>query len=547
MNSWKNARFSIAHIEKKPAKKTPAPPFTTSTLQQEASRKLGFSVSKTMTLAQRLYEAGHITYMRTDSVNLSDFALDAAKKMVEKNYGISYAKTRKYNTKSKSAQEAHEAIRPAYFDKQTIDAGRDEERLYQLIWKRTVASQMADAKLERTIFDIKNNIDNKILNAKGEVLIFDGFLKLYQVSKEDESEENQSVLPRVKPNQTLETIIIQASEKFSKAAGRFTEATLVRRLEELGIGRPSTYAKTIKTIEDRGYVVKKSMDGKQRDIIKLSLENARLSRSIVVENYGAEKKKLFPSDVGMVVSRFLSDNFKLIMDYGFTANIEKDLDKIATGDKVWSSIIKAFYEPFHKQVEITEKESKRVSGDRNLGNHPESGKPVIARIGRYGPMVQIGEGGGEEKPQFAKLMPDQSINTITLEEALELFKLPKTLGEYESEEVIVSQGRFGPYIRHKNKFYSLPKDQDLMAISLEEACKIIEEKRKTAAENTIKVFDKEEILVLKGRYGPYLKKGKRNYRIPKSVDPESITLEQCLDIVEKAPEKKPRYQRKKKS
>jgi len=547
LNTWKKARFTIAHIEKKPAKKTPAPPFTTSTLQQEASRKLGFSVSKTMTLAQRLYEAGHISYMRTDSVNLSDFALDAAKKMVEKNYGNEYVKTRRYNTKSKSAQEAHEAIRPAYFDKQSIEAGRDEERLYQLIWKRAVASQMADAKLERTIFNIKNDVDNKTLTAKGEVLIFDGFLKLYQVSKEDDQEENTSVLPRVKPAQALETIQIQASEKFSKPAGRFTEATLVRRLEELGIGRPSTYAKTIKTIEDRGYVVKKSQEGKQRDIIKLTLENALLSRKVITENYGAEKKKLFPSDVGMLVSRFLSDNFKLIMDYSFTANIEKDLDKIATGDKAWSSIIKAFYEPFHKQVEITEKESKRVSGDRNLGNHPESGKPVIARIGRYGPMVQIGEGGGEEKPQFAKLMPDQSINTITLEEALELFKLPKTLGQYESEEIVVSQGRFGPYIRHKNKFYSLPKDQDLMAVSLEEAIKIIDEKRKAAAENTIKVFDKEEILVLKGRYGPYLKKGKRNYRIPKSIDPESITLEQCLEIVEKAPEKKPRYQRKKKS
>ena len=546
LTSWKDADFKIANIEKKPAKKSPAPPFTTSSLQQEASRKLGFSVSKTMTLAQRLYEAGHITYMRTDSVNLSDFALGKARNMVEKNYGKTYAKTRKYNTKSKSAQEAHEAIRPAYFEKQNIEAGRDEERLYQLIWKRAVASQMADAKLERTTFSIKNNVDDKLLLAKGEVMIFDGFLKLYQANK-DEDEEFSKVLPKVNLGQFLETIKIDATEKFSKAPSRFSEASLVKRLEELGIGRPSTYAKIIKTIEDRGYAVKKSYEGKQRKIIQLTLINKGISKKNSTENYGAEKKKLFPSDVGIVVSRFLSENFETIMDYSFTANIEKDLDKIASGQMLWSSIIKTFYKPFHKQVEITEKESKRVSGDRILGNHPEKDKPVIARIGRYGPMVQIGEGGGEEKPQFAKLMPEQSINTITLEEALELFKLPKSIGLFEEEEVVVSQGRFGPYIRHKNKFYSLPKDQDLMAISLEEAIFIIEEKRKAALENIIKVFEEEDIQVLKGRYGPYLKKGKNNYRIPKAIDPDTLSLEQCLEIVEKAPEKKKRYQRKKKS
>ncbi len=546
LEQWKGASFVIADKETKPGKKSPAPPFTTSTLQQEASRKLGFSVSKTMTIAQHLYENGHITYMRTDSVNLSDQALHHARQVIEKIFGSDYAKTRKYRTKSKSAQEAHEAIRPTYFESQTIDAGRDEKRLYELIWKRTLASQMSDAELEKTEIRIKNDKNDKILVTNGEVIVFEGFLKVYgHIDAEEQNGEEGGLLPPLRKGQPVNPLIITATQRFTRQPPRYTEATLVRKLEELGIGRPSTYAKTIKTIQDRGYVEKKSMPGTERDYIQWVLETGNIRKAELSETYGQEKNKLFPTDIGELVNQFLLEYFSDIFDYSFTASIEEDFDRIANGKAAWNEMIRHFYQPFHQKVNETLEKSGKVTGDRLLGNDPETGKPIIARMGKFGPMVQIGEGGGEEKPRFAKLLPDQSINTITLEEALKLFALPRELGAFEDEPMVISQGKYGPYIRHGGQFYSIPKGTDPFQLTREEAIKIIREKRQTDRKKVIREFPDQDIRILNGPYGPYIKKGKRNYRLPAKTNPESLTLEQCLEIIEKAPARKKSGRRRK--
>lgn len=531
------ATFTIKDIQTKPAKKSPAAPFITSTLQQDASRKLSFSVSRTMAVAQRLYEAGHITYMRTDSVNLSDTAINGARSEIEKQFGKEYSEPRQFKSKSKGAQEAHEAIRPTRFEKQTIEGESDEQRLYELIWKRTVASQMSDAKLEKTTVKIDISTNNEELVAQGEVLIFDGFLKLYiESTDEDSEEEAHGMLPPLKVGQNLDLIQMMARQRFTKSPPRYNEASLVRKLEELGIGRPSTYAPTISTIQKRNYVERKDKEGEERAYTVLTLEDSTVNKSKQTEITGAEKAKLFPTDIGKVVNDFLEEHFEKVMDYNFTAKIEEDFDEIAGGKVVWNKMIDEFYKPFHENVEETSENAERVSGERELGTDPKTGKPVFARIGKYGPMVQIGKGGEEEKPQFAKMRANQTIDTITLEEALDLFKLPRNLGEFEGDEVTASIGRYGPYIRHQNKFVSIPKEYDVYEIGLDEAIHLIEEKRKFDAEKYIQTFEKEDIQVLKGRYGPYIKQGRKNYKIPKDKDPYKLTLEECIEIIEKAPQ-----------
>jgi DNA topoisomerase-1 len=518
LDSCVGASYKVADIQKKPAKKTPAPPFTTSTLQQEASRKLGYGVSKTMLLAQKLYEAGHITYMRTDSVSLSETALQDISRQISDSYGKNYLQNRKFKNKNESAQEAHEAIRPTYMDKTRIDIA-DAQRLYDLIWKRTMASQMADAELEKTIAEITISTNKESLKAEGEVMKFEGFLKVYNEGKDDDEdtdeEQTEGMLPPLEKGQDLNLVEMNATERFSRPQSRYTEASLVKKLEELGIGRPSTYAPTISTILKRGYVEKRDKEGVKRDFRILQLKNGKISKSIEQENTGAEKSKLFPTDLGSVVTDFLIQYFDHVMDYGFTAKIESEFDHIAEGQADWSKMLKDFYSPFKKDVDNTMETANRISGERELGHDPVSGKRVIARMGRYGPMVQIGETSEEEKPRFAKLKTDQSIETIKFEEAMELFKLPRILGEFENEQVQVNIGRFGPYIAHDKKFYSLSKEFDPYEIILETAIPIIIEKRKAKDERTIKVFEKEKIQLLRGPYGPYIKKGLRNFPIPK--------------------------------
>jgi len=528
LTSCIGAAYQVADIQKKPAKKTPAPPFTTSTLQQEASRKLGYGVSKTMLLAQKLYEAGHITYMRTDSVNLSETALQDISRQISDSYGKNYLQNRKFKNKNESAQEAHEAIRPTYMDKTSIDIA-DAQKLYDLIWKRTMASQMADAELEKTIADITISTIKESLKAEGEVMKFDGFLKVYNEGKDDDedTEEGQSegMLPPLEKGQNLSLVEMKATERFSRPQSRYTEASLVKKLEELGIGRPSTYAPTISTILKRGYVEKRDKEGIKRDYRILQLQNDKITKSIEQENTGAEKSKLFPTDLGSVVTDFLIQYFDHVMDYGFTAKIESEFDHIAEGHADWSKMLKDFYSPFKKDVDNTMETANRISGERELGHDPVTGKRVIARMGRYGPMVQIGETSEEEKPKFAKLKTDQSIETIKFEEAMELFKLPRILGAFENEQVQVNIGRFGPYLAHDKKFYSLSKEFDPYEINLEQAIPIIEEKRKAKDERTIKVFEKEKIQLLKGPYGPYIKKGLRNFPIPKDKQENVQNLE----------------------
>jgi len=528
LNSCIGAAYQVADIQKKPSKKTPAPPFTTSTLQQEASRKLGYGVSKTMLLAQKLYEAGHITYMRTDSVNLSETALQDISRQISDSYGKNYLQNRKFKNKNESAQEAHEAIRPTYMDKTSIDIV-DAQKLYDLIWKRTMASQMADAELEKTIADITISTNKESLKAEGEVMKFDGFLKVYNEGKDDDedTEEGQSegMLPPLEKGQNLSLVEMKATERFSRPQSRYTEASLVKKLEELGIGRPSTYAPTISTILKRGYVEKRDKEGIKRDYRILQLQNDKITKSIEQENTGAEKSKLFPTDLGSVVTDFLIQYFDHVMDYGFTAKIESEFDHIAEGQADWSKMLKDFYSPFKKDVDNTMETANRISGERELGHDPVTGKRVIARMGRYGPMVQIGETSEEEKPKFAKLKTDQSIETIKFEEAMELFKLPRILGAFENEQVQVNIGRFGPYLAHDKKFYSLSKEFDPYEINLEQAIPIIEEKRKAKDERTIKVFEKEKIQLLKGPYGPYIKKGLRNFPIPKDKQENVQNLE----------------------
>jgi DNA topoisomerase I len=534
------AEFSIKNLEKKPAKKSPAPPFTTSTLQQEASRKLSFSVSQTMRLAQKLYEAGHISYMRTDSLNLSEDAINAAAAQIRGEYGDQYLQVRRYKTKSEGAQEAHEAIRPTNFAAFQAGADRNEQRLYELIWKRALASQMADAQLERTIATIAISTTPETLEATGEVIRFDGFLKVYLEDTDDEAEdgEQKGMLPPLNLGQVLPLNYMRATEKFSRPSPRYTEASLVKKLEEMGIGRPSTYAPTIGTIQERGYVLKESREGRERKYQELTLKNGQISTLTKTEVTGAEKAKLFPTDLAMVVNDFLVSNFPNIIDYSFTANVEKEFDEIADGKMKWVRMLHEFYEGFHTQVEQTVERADRSAGERKLGTDPASGQEIIARLGRYGPIVQIG-GEGEEKPRFASLRKGQFLETITLEEALELFKLPREVGQYEGKKIVANVGRFGPYLQHNSQFYSLPKDIEPDWVNEEQAIGVIEAKRKADAEKMIKMFpENPDVRILNGRWGPYLAVGKLNIKIPKDKDAASLTLAECLALADAAPDSK---------
>ncbi len=543
----RDSEFKVADVATRPAKKSPAAPFTTSTLQQEAGRKLGYSVSQTMTIAQKLYEAGLITYMRTDSVNLSNMAIGAAKAAIIKEYGEEYSKVRSYTTKVKGAQEAHEAIRPTYMANKEIDGSRQEQKLYELIWKRTIASQMSDAKLEKTTVSIDISNRKEKFSSNGEVLIFDGFLKVYLESSDDEGDNTNgnTLLPPVFAGDEMHRIIIEANEKFTQRPARFTEASLVKKLEELGIGRPSTYAPTISTVQNRGYVVKEDRPGTERKYNYLVLTNGDIKEEVKTETFGAEKSKLFPTDIGLVVNDFLIQHFDDILDFNFTASVEKDFDVIAEGGMVWTKMIDKFYRPFHKQVVYTEENSKAEKGQRELGIDPKSGKVLLVRIGRYGPMAQIGEAEDEEKPKFAPLRKDQSIETISLEDALQLFALPREIGTYEEEVIVVANGRFGPYLRHKGAFYSLKKDvDDPYTIEHDRAVVLIEEKREADRKKVIRIFEAEEVSVLNGRWGPYISYKKKNYKIPKKTDPTTLTIEDCMKLIEEAPKTKPRAKRK---
>ena len=532
------ATFTVADVVTRPAKKSPAAPFTTSTLQQEASRKLGFPVGLTMSVAQKLYESGFITYMRTDSTNLSDLALNAAKKKIISSYGEKYVKIRHYKTKVKGAQEAHEAIRPTYFDQEEVTGTSQEQRLYSLIYKRTLASQMADAEIERTTVNINVSKATELFVAAGEVLRFDGFLGVYMESSDDEnlSEEEKGMLPALSVDQKLEPEQIQALERFSQKAARYTEASLVRKLEELGIGRPSTYAPTITTIQQREYVIKEDREGTERSFITITLTENTIQEERKTEITGTEKSKLFPTDIGLVVNDFLVKYFEPIVDFNFTASVEKQFDEIADGQLVWNEMIDSFYRPFHLKIEDALNNSERARGERILGIDPVTQKQVSAKIGRFGPFVQIGEvvEGSEEKPQFASLQKGQSIETITMEEAMKLFELPRDLGEFENKKVIVGIGRFGPYVRHDGVFVSLKKDvDDPMTVTIERATELIEEKRENAIKSVLKTFgEAQEIRILEGRWGPYISYKKGNYKIKKGTDINLLTAAECMLIIE---------------
>lgn len=527
------ADFTVDSLETKPAKKSPSAPFTTSTLQQEASRKLGFSVAQTMVVAQRLYESGKITYMRTDSVNLSNTAIDQAKETITGNYGAKYLNIRQYKTKSKGAQEAHEAIRPTYIQSQSVEGDAPERRLYDLIWKRTIASQMSDAELEKTTVVISVSGAAERFVVQGEVLKFDGFLKVYLEGTDEEDEENQAgMLPPMKVGEKLKADEITAMERFTHHPARYTEASLVKKLEELGIGRPSTYAPTISTVQKREYVVKEDREGVQRNYNVLTLKEGKIEDEVRTEGTGAEKAKLFPTDIGMVVNDFLLKEFPQIMDFNFTAKVEEEFDDIAEGKINWTKMLADFYKPFHKNVEDTAENSERASGERLLGVDPATGKNVYVRIGRFGPMAQLGEGNDENnKPKFASLRKDQRLDTITFEEALDLFKLPRVAGEFEEKEMVVAIGRFGPYIRHNGIFISLKKEDDPMTVSAERCIELILAKRQAEIDKYIKTFpENPEVQVLNGRWGPYLVVGENNYKLPKGIDPKALTLQECLDI-----------------
>jgi DNA topoisomerase-1 len=555
LEKCRNAEFIIDSLETKPAKKSPSAPFTTSTLQQEASRKLGFSVAQTMVVAQRLYESGKITYMRTDSVNLSETAINQAKEAITGNYGAKYLNIRQYKTKSKGAQEAHEAIRPTYIQNSSIEGDSADRRLYDLIWKRTIASQMSDAELEKTTAVITVSGATERFSVQGEVLKFDGFLKVYMEGTDEEEDENQSgMLPPMKVGEKLGMNEITAMERFTHHPARYTEASLVKKLEELGIGRPSTYAPTISTVQKREYVVKEDREGTQRNFNVLTLKGSDIAEEVRTEGTGAEKAKLFPTDIGMVVNDFLIAQFPQIMDYNFTAKVEEEFDEIAEGKIQWTTMLQDFYKPFHKNVENTAEHSERASGERLLGVDPVSGKNLYVRIGRFGPMAQIGEGNDENnKPKFASLRRDQRLDTITFQEALDLFKLPRVAGEFEGKEMVVAIGRFGPYIRHNSIFISLKKEDDPMTVSAERCVELILAKRQAEIDKYIKTFpENPEVQVLNGRWGPYLVVGQSNFKIPKGTDPKSLTLQDCLDIAadpknaskgsrfkRKQPEKKP--------
>ena len=546
LESCKNASFTIDDITTKPVKKSPAPPFTTSTLQQEAARKLGYSVSQTMMIAQRLYESGLITYMRTDSVNLSDLALGTAKEAIFETYGEKYYKFRQYHTKSKGAQEAHEAIRPTYISNVEAGSSSQEKKLYELIRKRTIACQMADAELERTTISVGISGQTERFVAVGEVISFEGFLQVYMVSNDDDTEKEQEngLLPPVKLHETLSLKDIVATERFTQRPPRYTEASLVRRLEELGIGRPSTYAPTIQTIQNREYVVKGDKEGVERAYTVVSLSKGKIEEAEKTETVGADRNKLMPTDIGTVVNDFLMEYFPDVLDYNFTASVEKEFDSVAEGELVWTKAIDKFYKIFHPIVEATAAvKTEHKVGERELGIDPKSGNPVFVKIGRYGPVVQIGAAHADDKeapkPQFASLMKGQSIDTITLEEALKLFDLPRTVGEYEGKVMVAAVGRFGPFIRHDGKFVSIPKDLNPLTITAEEAIALIEGKRVKDEQRFIKKFEEDpEMEILKGRFGPYISYQKANYRIPKTVtDPTILTLEDCKKIIAEAGEK----------
>ncbi len=550
LEKCEKAQFSVSDVITKPARKSPAAPFTTSTLQQEASRKFGFPVGLTMSIAQRLYESGLITYMRTDSTNLSQLALDSAKKKILESFGEKYLKIRQYKTKIKGAQEAHEAIRPTYADREEIEGSSQEQRLYSLIWKRTLASQMADAELEKTLVTINVSNSTETFSASGEVMKFDGFLNVYMESSDDEnlSDEEKGLLPPLRINQKLEPDQIQAMERYTQKPSRYTEASLVKKLEELGIGRPSTYAPTITTIQQREYVVKEDRSGMERDFKTLTLKNGRISETLNMEITGAEKAKMFPTDIGLVVNDFLIKYFEAIVDYNFTALVEKQFDEIAEGKLVWTKMIDKFYRPFHDKIEDVMNTSERARGERIIGTDPVSGKTVSAKIGRFGPFVQIGETNseGDEKPLFASLRRGQSIETITLEESLKLFELPRDLGEYENKKVTVGIGRFGPYVKHDNSFVSLKKGiDDPLTVTLDRAIELINEKRVQAEKSVLKTFESDpEVKILEGRWGPYISYKKGNYKIKKGTDLNQITLEECKKIIESEGAKSSGFKRK---
>ena len=555
LESLKGKNFTIADIEKKPVKKTPAPPFTTSTLQQEAARKLGFTVSQTMMVAQHLYESGFITYMRTDSVNLSSLCVGTTKDEILKLHGENYSRPRQYHTSSKGAQEAHEAIRPTYISNHEIEGNNQEKRLYDLIWKRTVACQMADAEAEKTTITITADGDSTLsFVATGEVITFDGFLRVYRESYDDDNvqEESDDLLPAVSAGNVLQLVDATATQRFTVHPLRYTEASLVKKMEELGIGRPSTYAPTISTIQQREYVERGDKKGEEVTYAVLKLKGNRITTTEKSEVIGHEKGKLLPTDIGTVVNDFLMKYFPSIIDYNFTAKVEKEFDEIAEGNANWRDMMQSFYDEFSPMIDQTMSDrSDHKVGERVLGNDPQSGKPVSVKIGRFGPVVQIGLATDEEKPRFAQLKREQSIQTLTLDEALELFRLPRVLGEYEGEDMIIGTGRFGPYIQHDGKYVSIPKGVDPLSLEIDEAIKLINEKRKAEQASHIKTFDEDANLeVMNGRFGPYLKWNGSNYKIPKSVkEPAELTYEQCMDIIngqgESAPKKS--YRRTKKA
>ena len=540
LEQCKDATFTIKSVQQKPVKRTPAPPFTTSTLQQEAARKLGFTVSQTMMVAQRLYENGRITYMRTDSVNLSKLCQEASKEEITNLYGERYSKTRQYHTSSKGAQEAHEAIRPSYMDQPVIEGTSQEKRLYDLIWKRTVASQMADAELEKTTVEIGITGEGQqpAFIAQGEVVKFDGFLKVYRESSDDEgTQDSYALLPPLKEGQELTRREITATERYSQGPQRYTEASLVHKLEELGIGRPSTYAPTISTIQQREYVQKGEKKGEERQYTVDTLKGKLVTQKVRTEMTGSDKGRLMPTDIGLVVNDFLIANFPGIMDYNFTAKVEQDFDKIAEGDELWTKMLKTFDKDFEPTVDkAMNSRSEHKAGERHLGNDPKTGKPVFVKIGRFGPVVQIGTAEDETKPQFAQLPKNLSMETMTLDDALELFKLPRTLGKFEDKAVVIGAGRFGPYVLHNKKYTSLPKDTDPMAITLDEAIRLVQEKRLEEKQKHLKIFlEDEKLEVLNGRYGPYLVYDGKNYRLPKALHEKAAELkyEECMSIINK--------------
>ncbi len=550
LEKCKDATFSVETVSKKPLKRMPAPPFTTSTLQQEAARKLGFTVSQTMMVAQKLYESGRITYMRTDSVNLSTFCKEASAEEILKVYGEKYSLMRNYHTSSKGAQEAHEAIRPTDMTATSIDGTNQEKRLYELIWKRTIASQMADAQIEKTTININISGSDKKFVANGEVVVFDGFLKVYRESTDDEdaNEDSTHILPVMKEGEELQRREIIATERFSQAPSRYTEASLVKKLEDLGIGRPSTYAPTISTIQQREYVVKGDKAGVERSFTVDTLKGIVITQKVKKEMAGSEKGKLLPTDIGIVVNDFLMASFPNIMDYNFTANVEQKFDDIAEGKTDWIKWMKDFDKGFEPEVkEVMNARSEHKAGERELGKDPKTGRPVFVKIGRFGPVVQIGTAEDKDKPQFAQMPADKSIETITLEEALELFELPREVGEFEGSTVTIGAGRFGPYVLHNRKYVSIPKDEDPMSITLERAIELINEKRSTEQKRHIKTFEEDSKMeLLNGRYGPYIAYDGKNYRIPKNKQEnvETLTYDECMTIVKEAPEPKARPRRK---